>query len=106
MITIKQGESYPIYFTLKVDDMILIPDMIQEIKICIGDFHKTYSSGGVRFDEQTQEWWIWPSQEETLAMSADRVNVCAHVKCQNGAVYIEGLGRLEVCDPGCCKEAI
>ena len=103
MITIKQGESYPIYITLKQDGMILTPDLIQDLKICIGDFHKTYRSGGVRFDEQAQQWWIHPSQEDTLSMQAGSEKICAHVKYHSGAVYILELGRANVL-PGCCGE--
>ena len=83
--------------------MILTPDMVQDLKICIGDFHKTYRSGGIRFDEQTQQWWIHPSQEETLAMPACQTMICAHVKYHDEAVYILELGRANI-TPRCCGE--
>lgn len=100
---IKQGESFPIYITLKQDGVILTPDMIQDLKICIGGFHKQYSDGGVRFDDQAQQWWVHPTQAETLAMPEGTERINAHVKYHDGAVCIEQLGTATI-RAGCCEE--
>jgi len=101
-MTIRRGESYPIYISLKQDGVILTPDMIAGLKVCLGDLHKTYGSG-VGFDEQTMQWWIHPTQAETLAMQKGQSEVCAHVKYHNGSLYIVDLGKVNV-KSGCCEE--
>lgn len=103
MITIKQGESYRIPFTLKQDGQIMTPDMIQDLKVCIGDYHFKYSDGTLRFEEQSMEWWFRPTQGETLAMPEGRTKMCAHIKYHNGDILIEDAGAV-IIKQGCCGE--
>ena len=71
MITLKQGESFRIYINLNQDGQVLTPSMISDIMFCIGsDFVKTMSNGGVEFDTSSGRWFIFPTQEETLDLSA------------------------------------
>lgn len=105
MITIRQGDSYPIFITLNQDGYVLTPEIVQDIKVCIGEsFHKTYSEGGLQFDPSRNQWYIWPTQEETLAMEEGRSTVCCHIKYHNGSVIAKDIDRVNV-TPGCCEEA-
>lgn len=104
-MNIRRGESYPIYITLKQDGVILTPDMVADIRICIDGYHETYSSGGVQFDQQLMQWWVMPTPEETVALQEGRMPVCAHVYYQDGCVYIVDLGQINI-RPGCCEEGL
>lgn len=103
MLTIIQGESFPIYIALMQDDSPLTPDMIENLKICLGSLKKKLSDGGVTFDETTQRWCVFPTQEETLEMPVGPNNVCCHIKYPDGSVISKNLDGILV-KAGCCKE--
>lgn len=104
MQKIRQGESYPIFINLMQDGYALTPDMVEDLKICIGKtYSQTYRSGGVGFDEETQQWYIIPTQEETLRMPQGSNDVCCHVKYQDGSVQVVIIDRIRVFE-ACCKE--
>ena len=74
-MTIMQGDSYPIYIDLEQDGLPLTPDMVAEMEVTVGDnLSKLYSKGGVLFDEETDRWYIHPSQKETLTLPADQMH--------------------------------
>lgn len=80
-VKIMQGDSYAIPITLKQDGVILTPDAVADVEVCVGEtMRKTWSSGGVGFDRNTQQWYIRPSQAETLALEADSYDVIVRVK--------------------------
>lgn len=104
MIKIQQGESYPIYITLTQDGVVLTPDLVVDLKVCIGDaLSKTYSAGDVKFDEEMEKWYIWPTQQETIALSEDSYSVQCHVKYQDGSLLIVTVGRIHISE-SCCGE--
>lgn len=82
-----QGDTYPVPFTLKIEETKepIIPDMVTEVEICAGELlRKTYSGGSVLYDEELQQWFFVPSQQETLAMPPRRYTVQARIKFRNG----------------------
>lgn len=104
MITLKQGESYRIYLNLRQDGAPLIPEMVADVKICIGSvWSKTYKSGGVMFDFTKNQWFIFPTQAETLAMKEGRFSLCCHVKYQDSSVIITDLDTIRIVK-SCCGE--
>ena len=105
MVTITQGESYPIYITLRQDGRILTPELVADVKICIGNFHKTLSEGGVQFDAENQRWWIKPTQEETMSIPAASYMATAHVAYADGTVLITPLDYVMI-RGSCCGEVL
>ena len=104
MIKITQGESYPIFINIKQDGVQLTPDMIQDLKICVGNLHYTYLGGGVMYDASRLSWYINPTQQETLSLDKGKNEICAHVKYQDGTVIIDDLGILAVAQGCGCGE--
>ncbi len=103
-LKIKQGESYPVYITLNQDGKTLLPEMIGDLKVCIGsDFSKTYSAGGVKFDAASSRWYIHPTQEETMKLPHGRHKVTCHVKYGDGTILIADIGFILV-EKSCCGE--
>lgn len=87
MATIKmmQGDSYVIFINLTIQNQTLLPEIIEDVEICVGEsLRKTYSGDGVWFDNDTQMWYIRPSQAETLAMEENMYEVIARVKVKDG----------------------
>ena len=108
-MTIMRGDSYPIYIELLQDDTILIPEMVAEIEVCIGEsMRKLYSRNEVMFDQSSGRWYIRLSQEETLAWTESAYNVIVRIKYANmDYPDVLGLkvGRINVVDTF-SKEAI
>lgn len=102
MITIKQGESKRIFFALKQDGRTLTPELCQDLMICVGcEYSKTYLSGGVKFDSATKRWYIFPTSQETSAMSAGIKEVCSHTKYYDGTLIITELDKMQI-KRSCC----
>lgn len=104
MATIKmmQGDSYAIFVNLKIDGNPLTPNMVSEVEITIGDsLRKLYSAGGVKYDTSLLQWYISPTQEETLAMEPNGYDVQARIKLKNGqnsSVKGVSVGRVVIVD--------
>lgn len=104
MQKIRQGETYPIFINLVQDRQTLTPDMIADMKVCIGKtFSKTYQTGGVGFYEKTKQWYIFPTQQETLSMPVGNHDLCVHVKYKSGYVLIDTIDRIRVLS-ACCDD--
>lgn len=104
MIELKKGESYRIYLNLEQDGMPLLPEMIDDLKVCIGNrFHKTFRAGGVSFDLEKKQWLIFPTQEETIKMNEGVFHLCCHVKYPDSSVIITDLDTVSIVKT-CCGE--
>ena len=78
--------------------------MISDIMFCIGsDFVKTMSIGGVEFDASTGRWFIFPTQEETLDLSAGEKPLVCSIKYPDGTVIIRDLDTVRV-ERSICQE--
>lgn len=97
MITITQGESWPIFLLLRQDGVLLTPDMLQDLEVHIGDnYRKLYSDGGVKFDAEMGKWYIFPTVEETAAMEEGTYKVCCHFCYYGGERYIRSIDTIRV----------
>lgn len=85
MVEIKQGDSYAIFLGLTQDGAILIPSMVDDIEICVGEggLRFTYKETTVMFDDPSKQWLIWPTQEQTFAMEPGTHAVEIRVKYWN-----------------------
>lgn len=98
---IMQGDSYPIYIELSQDGAPLLPEVLDELEICVGEaMRKIMSDGGVQFDEDSNRWYIHPTQQETFALDNGRsYEVQARVHYKNSApeqVIGVPVGRIQV----------
>lgn len=111
MATVKmmQGDSYAVFFALKLSGEPLTPDVLSDVEIYVGDnLRKLYSAGEVFYDTNFREWFFIPSQMETLEMEPESYEVQARVKFRNGqysAVKGIRVGMLTILD-GTSKEVI
>lgn len=111
MATIKmmQGDSYVVFINLTIQKQPLLPEMVDDVEICVGEsLRKTYSGNGVWFDSVSRMWYIRPSQEETLAMEEAMYEVTARVKFTDGdSTDVVGIkvGRILIQD-GSSEEVI
>lgn len=83
-VVIKQGDSRDIYFAMKVNGSPLTPDMLEDLEICIGEeLRLTYQNGGVKFDSNSQRWYIWLSQKQTFSLEEGNYKVEIRRKYKN-----------------------
>lgn len=99
---IMKGDSYPIYIELLQDNMPVSPEMVAEMEVCVGEsLRKLYSQNEVLFDAGSSRWYIWPTQEETLAFSDGPNNVIVRIRYKMGGkqeVIGMPVGRINVVD--------
>lgn len=89
---IMQGDEYAIYVNLRQDGIVINPNLVDDIEICIGDsIRKTYSSENVLFDSKEQKWYFRLLQSETLNMAEGQHEVIGRVK-YTGIPYNDVVG--------------
>lgn len=76
-----QGDSYRIPFTLVQDDRSLTPEMLFELEVCVSTHLRyLYSEGAVFYDTDSGNWYIRPTQEETLELPPGNHSVICRIK--------------------------
>ena len=92
VITIMQGDSWPIYMNLTQSGKTLTPDLIDDLEICVGDnWRFSYEEGTALFDEKTKRWYIWPTQNDTFSMEPGSYKPQIRAKYKNQKqVYVKG----------------
>lgn len=105
MITIIQGESYPINVTINYGGKPLTPEKVADIMICLGNVRKKYSDDTLDFNESTNKWVFYPTQDETLGIPPGFHKIWIHIKAKDGVVQkVEG--AIVSIKESCCKEKI
>lgn len=85
-IRMMQGDSYPVFIKLTVNEQTLTPDMVAEVEVSVGaELRYLYSAGQVQFDAELGQWFVLPTQAETLSLDVDSHEVQARVKFPNDA---------------------
>lgn len=83
-VTIKQGDSFPIFLDLKQDGAALTPAMVDDLEISIGEEKRyAYTEGTVKYDASSIRWYIWPTQEDTFGMEEGSHKVECRIKYKN-----------------------
>lgn len=99
---IMQGDSYAIPIRLTQGGYALTPEMVDEVEISVGEaLIKKFTAGGVVYDKASQQWYIRPTQAETLALEAgENYQVIARVKYKNVPADVKGvnIGSIDVED--------
>ena len=101
-MTIMQGDSYPLYFDLSLGGEVLTPDLVAEMEICFGEvLRKLYSAKEIMFEKDTNRWYIWPTQEETLAMPVGALSVIIRMRYNHASMKeVQGyrVGTIKILD--------
>ena len=101
-MTIMQGDSYPIYIALTQDGDVLTPDLIAELEVCVGDqLRYLYTDGNVYFDRDENQWFIHPTQQETLSLDVGSYLIAVRIRYKtSGMEEVVGVnvGRIQVKD--------
>ena len=83
-VTIMQGDSYPVFINLTQDFKTLVPEMVDDLEICVGtDLRYYWADKSVLFDTASKRWYIWPTQEETFSLDPGTHKVEIRVKYHN-----------------------
>ena len=81
---ISQGDSYPIFFKLTQAGYVLTPDMLDDMRVCVGEVLEfQLSKNEVFFDNDLQLWYFRPSQADTMLLDPESYQVDARVKYTN-----------------------
>lgn len=107
-IKMHQGDSYAIPIELTQDGVHLTPDMVEDIEISVGsEFFRSLSAGDLLQMEDSDYYYIIPTQEETLAMKPGQYDVGVRVKYRDTPpwVNVEPIGRITIL-PSSFKEVI
>ena len=103
-VKMMQGDSYSIPIDLYLDGQTLKPSMVKEVLVYVGSaLVKSFTKKEVGYDTTKQQWYIRPTQEETLAMEPGDYQVIARVKFNGVNPDVEGVltGRLIITEgPG------
>lgn len=91
-VTIMQGDSCAIFINLTQDGFVLIPSMVDELEVYVGEgLRFSYMEGSVLFDSASQRWYIWPTQEQTFELEAGSHKIEVRVKYKNqNATNVKG----------------
>lgn len=83
-VTIMQGDSFPIFLNLVQDGAVLVPDMVDDLEIYVGEgLRFSYASGTVQYDNESARWYIWPTQENTFTLEEGSYKVEVRIKYKN-----------------------
>lgn len=83
-VRMMQGDSYALLINLTQMGTVLTPDLVADIEVSIGEtIRRTKSGGDVEFDTTEQQWFIRPTQEETLALEPGVYEAIARIKYSN-----------------------
>lgn len=86
MITIIQGESFPIPVLLQKGSKNLGPQDVEDLQIGVAGIHKKYSTAGLRYDDASGRWIFHPSQDDTLGAAAGIHALQVQIKYAGGTV--------------------
>lgn len=81
MVTLIQGDSYPISVQIIQDGIILSPDMLDDLEIIIPNvLSRSMKNGGLTFDSSVGFWYFRPTQQETLGANPNVYDVGIRTK--------------------------
>lgn len=90
---IHRGDEYAIPMTLLMDDVIITDNMIQGLRIKIGQYENDFPDGTVTYHDD--KWWVPFTQEQTLSMAHGAAPYQVQIKI-NGDIISSDVGKLDV----------
>ena len=101
MITIIQGESFPILISLKNGKEPLKPKDVADLMVCLDTISKKHSDGDIKFIEESEKWEFFPTQEDTKNTTPGFHSLWVTIKYAGGIVRkLEGQ-RISVKESKC-----
>lgn len=96
-LQIKQGDAYPILFTLyDQDGNIIGPDVCDDIVICIGDIKKRYSEDQINYSLEENSW-VFPLQQiDSYHLLPGIAVVEVVIKFKNNEIVNQQLNSIKV----------
>lgn len=102
MLEIMQGDSYRIPLSILIDGLPMTPDNILEIEVIFSNLRKTYTKGGIIYDNG---FFIVLSQKDTLNLIPGLSELEARVKLSTEEVYGAKVGQVTIID-GASREVL
>lgn len=90
-----QGDSYKLPIQINTAEGALVPDMIEDIEVFVGQIRKTYRNGEITYDEEQTAFLVDLSQKETFRLRG-KEKVQARVKFTEDDVVGVDLGELDI----------
>ena len=95
MFVLMQGDAYKVPVTLlSPDNTALTPEDLADVEITIGSLTRTYSDGGVVYENG--EWLVPLTQMETFKLPVARIKAQVRVKWPDGRVEGQQLGHISI----------
>jgi hypothetical protein len=93
-----QGDAYSLPIVLRQGELLITPEMVQQVEITIVNLTQTYP-GAVNYDEENGQWLFPLTQEQTFAFKAGRtLPVQTRIKFNDGSVVGAKGNTLFVCE--------
>lgn len=80
MATIVKGEAYRVAFTLKDNGTPITPEMVQGVRIALGNQIATYPTGSLTYSAEDGEWLFPMTQKNSYSFMGCEVDYQAQVK--------------------------
>lgn len=69
MASVQQGDKYGIGIRLSMNNQPLVPSMVTDVKIQMGNRLLSYEEGEVTFDDVNNEWIFPMNQADTMPLA-------------------------------------
>ena len=90
-----QGDAYKLRIDLlSPDETALTPEDLEDVEITIGPLIRTYSDGGVIFEDGA--WLVPLTQMETFKLPVARIKAQVRVKWPDGIIEGQQLGHISI----------
>lgn len=103
MSTIVKGDAYSVAFTVKSDDVIVTPDMVQGLRIALGNQIAEYPNGNLTFSSDDNTWRFPMTQKNTLSIKGKIMNYQSQAKIA-GEIYTSDEMDIEISETMFRKE--
>lgn len=88
------GDAYLLPIGITLEGAQATDGAFEEIEVTIGSVRKTMSEGDITFDEESEDFFVRFTQEDTFKLRGKK-NVQMRVKFANGEVIGVNVGELE-----------
>ena len=96
-MALQQGDQLAIPFYITQGDHVVRPDLVNDVRIQVGEDLKTYSAGEISFDAENNVWTFPVTQEQTRALlcATNPVKYQVGLKVGDEIVY-SAVGKLMI----------
>ena len=90
-----QGDEYYIPLSIEVEDTIVSPNTFDDLEFSFGKIRKTLKDGQIEYSEETGDFNIYLTQEETFTLKkSEKMQI--RCKFKNGEVVGVDIGSYKV----------